>query len=86
MLRIFILILFVLSMDVAEVLAADKQRPSEPSPSKKAEWESYQKSSDPADVLVKKCSTEAGIPPNDPKHAITTEEMRRLTACIDRNR
>ena len=47
------------------------------------DWESFQKSAHPADMLIKRCATEAGI--NDPKHRINTEEMRRFTSCIDRN-
>ena len=54
--------------------------------SKSSAYEAYQRSSDPADVLVKRCAVEAGIPANDPQHRITPEEMRRLTSCVDRNR
>jgi len=40
----------------------------------------------PSSSLVKNCASEAGIPENDPKHAITPYEMQILTDCIDRNR
>ncbi len=49
-------------------------------------WESFQKSSDPAAMLTKRCAAEAGIPANDPKHRITPQEMSGLTSCIDRNK
>ena len=48
-----------------------------------SEWKSYQKSTHPVDMLLKRCSAEAGI--SGPEHLITTEEMRRFTSCIDRN-
>ena len=38
----------------------------------------------PGTAIVKACSAEAGIPENDPKHAITPAEMEKLTKCIDR--
>ncbi len=51
-----------------------------------SEWDEYQQADDPATKLVKNCASEAGIPENDPKHAITPYEMQILTDCIDRNR
>ena len=51
-----------------------------------SEWDEYQQADDPATKLVKNCASEAGIPENDPKHAIIPYEMQILTDCIDRNR
>ncbi|MGE4261444.1 hypothetical protein [Shewanella sp.] len=48
-------------------------------------YSQFQSSNDPSDVLVKRCASEAGIPINDPNHAITAEEMTALTNCVDRN-
>jgi hypothetical protein len=42
-----------------------------------------QKTSDPSTAIVKSCAIEAGIPADDPKHAITPAEMEKLTKCID---
>lgn len=61
-------------------------RQSSTSTSSSSSYEQYQTSSDPATVLTRRCAAEAGIPSNDPKHKITPDEMRRLTACVDRNR
>ncbi len=47
---------------------------------------SYQESTDRGPMLVKRCANEAGIPANDPQHKITPDEMRKLTACVDRNK
>ena len=41
-----------------------------------SEWDEYQQADDPATKLVKNCASEAGIPENDPKHAITPYEMQ----------
>ena len=49
-------------------------------------YDEYQSSKDPVDMLVKRCASEAGIPANNPNHAITPAEMRALTDCVDRNR
>lgn len=43
-------------------------------------------SGDRAAMLVEQCAAEAGIPRNVPGHRITPSEMKRLTACIDRNK
>jgi len=66
--------------------AASSKSAADATSSKSAAWESYQQSSHPADVLVKRCAAEAGIPANDPKHPITPGELLRLTSCIDRSR
>lgn len=49
-------------------------------------YESYSQLSDRETMLVKRCSSEAGIPANDPSHAITPSEMQSLTSCIDSNK
>ena len=46
-------------------------------------YSDYQNSTDTATMIVKRCSTEAGIPENEPKHQITPDEMLKLTTCLD---
>ena len=58
---------------------------SKPSKASQSSYDQFQSSSDPVDVLVKRCASEAGIPANNPNHAITPAEMRALTNCVDRN-
>ena len=49
-------------------------------------YDKFQSSNDPVDELVKRCASKAGIPANNPNHAITPAEMRAFTNCVDRNK
>lgn len=68
------------------LVACGDDRPSSSSSSTSSSYQTYQQANDPATTLVKRCATEAGIPANDPQHKITSEQMRLLTACVDRKK
>lgn len=55
------------------------------SSSSKTAYEQYQADTDPSTMLVKKCAAKAGIPENNPNHAITPTEFQVMANCIDGN-
>jgi hypothetical protein len=68
------------------ILIAAAEHSQESSYRSNSDWKSYQGSTDPGSMIVKRCAAEAGIPANEPNHQITPQEMQRLATCIDRYR
>lgn len=65
-----------------EQLRANGSKPQETD----VEKQSKSNGTDTSDIinkLLKRCATEAGIPVNSSSHAITPDEMKRLTVCVD---
>lgn len=88
LLKIIIYFTFLCGLGLMAALTNNSPTPTqnEASPSSSSYWEKYQKADDPVTILLKNCASEAGIPENEPKHAITPDELQVLADCIDRNR